>query len=75
MIDNFSVWHFVIVATLILPYAASVWAIIVTARETTLSMFFLLVWAVVLLAIPYFGLIAWVFWWNAGKRSRANRSS
>ncbi|MEV8254685.1 hypothetical protein AB0O95_12065 [Rhodoglobus sp. NPDC076762] len=75
MLDNFSLWHLVIVLLLVLPYAASSWAIIVTARETTLSMFFVLLWAVVLLGFPYLGLIVWVFWWNAGKRTRANRSS
>jgi hypothetical protein len=75
MLDTLSLWHVAILLFVLLPYIASIWAIVVTARETTIPAIVVVLWALTMLALPYVGLIAWVVWWNARKRSHANQNS
>jgi len=71
MLDNLGLLHMVIIVVLLVPYVASIWAIVVTARETTIPLIAVALWALVMLLLPYVGVIAWVFWWNISKPNRA----
>ncbi|EAR24504.1 hypothetical protein A20C1_12772 [marine actinobacterium PHSC20C1] len=62
--------HILLVVAAILPFALNVWAIVVTARDRSVSPTTIVLWVIALFAFPVIGVTIWALWWNRKRNSR-----
>ena len=61
--------HVIILLAVIAFYVVSIWAIIITVRDTTVLPFMSALWVTALIIFPGFGFIAWISWRLVRKKS------
>lgn len=59
---EFTGLHVVIVLGIVAYYVVTIWAIVVTVRDTTVLPIMTALWVAALLLFPGFGLLAWIVW-------------
>ncbi|WP_461513778.1 PLDc N-terminal domain-containing protein [Rathayibacter agropyri] len=71
MVANTSYFHIIFLGLSVIVVAWSIWALAITVRKKRVSLYYKVVWGVVLLLFPGIGLIIWlgVRWWTRSKRT------
>ena len=64
---EFTILNFIVIVGVVVFYVVTIWAIVLTVRDTTVLPTMTALWVAALLLFPGFGLLAWTIWRNMRK--------